>query len=191
MNKDKFLERLKAVVFDEAHAIVQWGTFRPEYQELARLRYRLTEVPFIFASATLSISTLQDLKSLFGLTRDNLVEVHRSNYRPNIRVGVRKIEHPLDSYKDLSFFVPNGWKEGDPPPPKFVIFFDSIADAVHAGKYLRNRLPPEYRHKIKWFHADMSTPFKEAQLERLKNGEIWGLCATDSFGMVRTSLFNA
>ncbi|KAJ7161557.1 hypothetical protein C8R46DRAFT_1037757 [Mycena filopes] len=32
-------------------------------------------------------------------------------------------------FKDLAFLIPENWKPGDPPPPKFLIFFDSIADS--------------------------------------------------------------
>lgn len=182
--KDVFLALVKAFVFDEAHSIVEWGTFRPEYQELSRLHYRLMNVPFVFASATFSMAVLKDIKMLFGLTPTNLVEIHRSNDRPNICVGVRKIVHALSSYKDLAFLVPGSWKEGGDAPPKFVIFFNSIVEAVHAAKYLRNRLPPHLRYLIKWFHADMSEQYKDTTLERLRKGEIWGICATDSFGLV-------
>ena len=51
---------------------------------------------------------------------------------------------------------------------------------------LRRHLPPELRDRIKWFNADMSTTFKEEELENLLRGETWGFCTTTLFGMVRT-----
>lgn len=179
-----FISRVVSVVFDEAHCIYQWGTFRPEYRETSRLRYLLPEVPFVVASATFSDAILRDIKDLLQIRSDKLVHIRRSNDRPNIRLGVRKIQYTLNSFLDLAFLIPAKWKEGDPPPRKFVVFFDNIAEAVNAGKFLRKRLPLEYRNKVKWFHADMSPQFKELQTEKLRSGEIWGLCATDSFGMV-------
>lgn len=183
--KADFTSRIISVVFDEAHCITQWGSFRPEYRELSRLRYLIPKVPFVLASATFSYPILKDVKELLRIRSDNVRHIRRSNDRHNIRIGVQRIKHALDSFLDLAFLIPEGWKEGDPVPLKFVVFFDNIGEAVHAGKFLRKRLPLEYRHKVKWFHADMSPRFKEEQMEKLRTGEIWGLCATDSFGMVR------
>ena len=37
---------------------------------------------------------------------------------------------------------------------------------------------------IKWFNLDMSMQFHDVESAKLKAAEIWGLCCTDSFGMV-------
>jgi superfamily II DNA/RNA helicase len=94
------------------------------------------------------------------------------------------MKYPISSFKDLAFLIRENWKPGDPPPPKFLIFFDSIADSIEAAKFLRGRLPLEYRHKIKWFNSEMSSEFKDLESDGLKAGKIWGLSCTDSFGMV-------
>lgn len=49
---------------------------------------------------------------------------------------------------------------------------------------LRKRLPSTIRYKISWFHSEMTEEYREQELEKLRKGEIWGICATDSFGMV-------
>jgi superfamily II DNA/RNA helicase len=69
-------------------------------------------------------------------------------------------------------------------PPKFLIFFDSIVESIEASKYLRSLLPPELRHLIKWFNADMSQTFRDDEFTAFKDGKRAGLCCTDSFGMV-------
>ncbi|KAI6000633.1 hypothetical protein EDD15DRAFT_2144358, partial [Pisolithus albus] len=61
---------------------------------------------------------------------------------------------------------------------------DNIPDSISAACALRRRLPRELTDKIKWFNSEMSTSFKEAELEKLTSGETWGLCTTTSFGMV-------
>ena len=183
-----FQARIMSVVFDEGHCITQWGSFRPEYSEISRLRYLLPETHFIFASATFSPLILNEIKSSFGLSHGNFIHIRRPNDRPNVHIGVRKIEHALSSYRDLAFLVPDGWREGNDAPHKFVAFFDSITETVEAGKFLRDRLPPEHRDKIVWFHSDMTEEHKAEALEKLRTGEIWGLCTTDSFGMVCTWL---
>ncbi|KAH7904952.1 P-loop containing nucleoside triphosphate hydrolase protein [Hygrophoropsis aurantiaca] len=180
-----FTSHIMGVVIDEAHCVSLWGEFRPEYKELGRLRLILPlEIPFLITSATLSTDALQDVKRLLHLrSGDNLVTIRRSTDRPNIHIGVKPIKGTLHSYTDLAFLIPEGWKPGDPIPPKFLIFFDNIVHAIEAAQYLRSRLPQEYQDKIKWFNADMTTYFKEDEVQNFTDGEIWGFCTTESFGM--------
>ncbi|KAI9573351.1 hypothetical protein HD554DRAFT_2012886, partial [Boletus coccyginus] len=69
--------------------------------------------------------------------------------RLNIVIGVRKIKHILSSYADLSFLIPEGFKVGDPPLPKFLIFFGDFPDSINVALFLWHRLPAELRNKIK------------------------------------------
>jgi len=85
----------------------------------------------------------------------------------------------------LAFLVPDGYNDGNPPLPKFLVFFDDISDSIAAANYLRGRLPHSLKDKIKWFNADMSVTFKEAEFANLTIGKTWGFCTTASFGMVR------
>ncbi|KAJ7254282.1 P-loop containing nucleoside triphosphate hydrolase protein [Mycena rebaudengoi] len=166
--KPNFTSRLMSIVWDEGHCVSKWAGFRPEYKEAARLRFLIPRsIPFVIVSATLPPAVLSDANA------------HPpSPFRP-----IREMKYAMNSFQDLAFLIPPNWKPGDPLPPKFLIFFDNIADSVAAANYLRARLPPEYRHKIKWFNSEMSTEFKEDESGALKSGEIWGLCCTDSFGM--------
>ena len=180
-----FGSRIISIVIDEAHCLTNWGEFRPEYRELGRLRYILSDhVPLLVTSATLTKVMISDTMRLLHMHRDKMVIIHRSCDRPNITIGVRKIKYALSSYADLAFLVPDGYKLGDPPPPKFLIFFDDITESINATRYLRRRLPLGLRGKIKWYNADMSVPFKEKEVANLTSGEIFGLCTTSSFGMV-------
>lgn len=175
-----FVACLSSIVFDEAHCISEWGLFRPEYKEIGRLRYQAPHTPFVFASATFTTPILSDIKHKFGLDSSNTTHIQRHTDRPNIHLGVQRIKHPLHTFADLMFFV-----DGELPPPKFIIFFNSIAESVNAGNVLRRRLPHHLRNKISWYNSDMSLEFKHDELECFRRGEIWELCATDSFGMVR------
>lgn len=127
---------------------------------------------------------LADVIELLQIHGSSLTQIRLPNDRPNIHIGIKKIKHALNTFWDLAFLVPEAWKEGDNAPRKFVVFFDSIREAVLAGVFLRRRLPPEYRQKVRWIHSNMSPEYKEEVVEGLKSGEIWGVCATDSFGMV-------
>ncbi|KAG1806001.1 uncharacterized protein BJ212DRAFT_1223494, partial [Suillus subaureus] len=54
---------------------------------------------------------------------------------------------------------------------------------INAAHSLCKYLPSEFCNKIKWFNSDMSSTYKDAELENLVSGETWGFCTTDSFRM--------
>ncbi|KAF8430431.1 hypothetical protein L210DRAFT_3418105 [Boletus edulis BED1] len=113
-----------------------------------------------------------------------MIVLRRSSDRPNIKIGIRQIKYALSSFADLAFLVPAGYKESDPPLPKFLVFFDNISDSIAAARFLRRRLPRALKDAIKWFNADMSVTFKETELDNLLTGKTRGLCTTTSFGTV-------
>ncbi|KAI0791232.1 hypothetical protein C8Q75DRAFT_732356 [Abortiporus biennis] len=153
-SKEDFSSRLITMVFDKAHYIMQWNDFRPEYKKLECLRYLLPNIPFIVALITLPEALLISLKQLLRLQQDKL----------------------LVKYADLGFLVKEGWKLGDEVPL-------NIPNSINAGRFLHHRLSSKFYHKIVWFHSEMSSSFKEMVVEKLKNREIWGIYATDSFKM--------
>ncbi|KAL4066010.1 hypothetical protein J3A83DRAFT_4099404 [Scleroderma citrinum] len=114
---------------------------------------------------------------------DNLVSIQCSSNCPNIKNGVKKIKHALDSYVNLAFLIPSDWKEGDSPPKKFLIFFDDIMQATQVANYLHSHLLKHLRHKIKWFNADMTFNYKQSEMKNLQDSKTWGYCITESFGM--------
>ncbi|KAN0088933.1 P-loop containing nucleoside triphosphate hydrolase protein [Tylopilus felleus] len=179
-----FSSRIISIIIDEAHCICDWGDFRPEYKELGRLHYILpTTVPILIASATLTKDALSTISQLLHMHADNIESIWRSSNRPNIKIGVKKIRYSLDSYADLGFLIPDGWKDRDSPPPKFLVFFDNIQQSIQAAMFLCHRLPHQLQDKVKWFNANMTTTYKEKEFENLQNGETWGYCTTESFGM--------
>ncbi|KAJ7766972.1 P-loop containing nucleoside triphosphate hydrolase protein [Mycena maculata] len=181
--KPAFVSRLISLVEDEGHCASTRATFRPEYKQVNRLRYLIPrDIPFVVVSATLPPAVLSDVMNNLQISSKKCTIIQWSNDRPNIHLVVREMKYGMNSYKDLAFLIPEDWKPGDLLPPKFLIFFDSIADSIEAAKFLQNCLPLEYRHKIKWFNSEMSTEFKDIESDSQKSGKIWGLCCTDSFG---------
>jgi superfamily II DNA helicase RecQ len=180
----RFTDRIISLVFNEAHCISAWGDFRSEYKEVGHLQFVLPKtIPILITSATLPPLVFNDVRSILQLRTENLVVFHQSSDRPNIHICVHRMLSPLGSFADLEFVLHN-WKPGDPPLPKFLVFFDDINEAIRACNHLRSLLPPEFRDKIKWFNSDMSNVFKDNEATRFGGGDTWGLFTTDSFGMV-------
>ncbi|KAI0762060.1 P-loop containing nucleoside triphosphate hydrolase protein [Irpex lacteus] len=183
--KDReFVSHMISVVWDEAHCISYWSPFRKEYAEAGRLRNLLVEdVPHLVTSATFPEKVKTDVTQILKMTREKTTYILRSNDRPNVYLGVRRIQHSLKSFKDLECLVPKDWKPGD-EVPKFLIFFDSIQESVDAIKALAEMMPPELRDRLIWFNSDMSKNFREVMTMKFKDSdEICILGCTDSFGL--------
>jgi len=90
---------------------------------------------------------------------------------------------PLSSFVDLEFVLHN-WKSGDPPLPKFLVFFDDINEAICVCNHIWSLVPPEFCDKIKWFNSDISNVFKDSEATWFGGDDRWGLFTTDLFGMV-------
>ena len=73
---------------------------------------------------------------------------------------------------------------GDECPPKFLVFFNSQTEAQAGAEFLRARLLPELRDKVKWFHSGMMDQFREDKMHALIISESLGEASTDAAGMV-------
>lgn len=184
LRNHSFLRNLISIIIDEAHCVVKWGSFRPEYREMGLLRHNIPDsIPLYIVSATLPPVVMRDVRRLLRI-RSNPYEEIMSNDRPNVSLMVRRINYPLNSFWDLSFLVPNGWTPEQPKPPLFLFFFDSISVLQDAVEFLRSRLPPEHRHLILPFHSRMSEEHRLQTIALMKEGKILGVCASEGFGLV-------
>ncbi|KAF8340080.1 P-loop containing nucleoside triphosphate hydrolase protein [Amanita rubescens] len=178
-----FMSSVISIIIDEAHCISQWGSFCPKYCELGHLRY-LQRYPctIMATSATLTPSVIKDIKNVLSLREENIFFSQCPVDRSNINIAIRPFCNPRNSFFDLKFLL-RDWQPGSPPPPTFIVFFDSIPESVSAGRYLHSLLPLEYKDRIMWFNSEMSDRFKTQQMSKFAKGKVWGLMATDSFGM--------
>lgn len=180
-----FVSKLLNIVFDEGHCISTWKKFRSAYERVGMLRYLLPGVPFYVASATLPPEVLSDVLDTLNLRRHQTKFIMHSNDRPDVYLTVREMKHAVSRFEDLAFLIPDGWRESDGPPPKFLVFFDSIQDTEAAVRYLRTRLPEKYAKKIRYFHATMTGEYRDEELEAYRDDDgTWGMAVTDAFGMV-------
>ncbi|KAL4255300.1 P-loop containing nucleoside triphosphate hydrolase [Pleurotus pulmonarius] len=180
----KFTATILNFVFDEAHCVSQWGAFRRDYLHLGTLRYLIPDtIPFFVVSATLPLPVLAEVSEILRLRAGRTKHFICSNDRPNIALVVRQIKHAVTTYHDLAFLIKDDWKSGSAAPEKFIVFFDSTRETEDTTRFLQSRLPKEYCSKIRWFHATMTSPYRTDEYEAFRNGETWGLCVTDAFGM--------
>jgi len=128
-----------------------------------------------------------DIKEALHIDSNCLV-FWRSNDRHNVAFCVKKMWYSMSSFEDLAFLVPSKWVEGDPPPHKFMVFFNNKRKAENASTFLRKRMPQALKDKVKWFHAGMTKFFRTEELESFNKGGTWGLCMTDVGGMVQIRL---
>ena len=72
----------------------------------------------------------------------------------------------------------------DSCPLKFLVFFNSWAEAQAGAEYLCERLPPKLRDKVKWFHSRMTDEFCEDKIHALLVGDVFGHVATDAIDLI-------
>ncbi|KAH9855607.1 P-loop containing nucleoside triphosphate hydrolase protein [Lenzites betulinus] len=187
--KPAFAAKILYIVFDEAHCITQWAGFREEYKSLGDLRRIISgTIPFYMPSATMPVVVLREVKDAMHLRKGHTEYILRSNDRPEIGITVHRMQHAASSFKDLDFLIPEAFREGDVPPPKFLVFFESTKESEAAAAYLRSRLPAALSKKIRYFHSIMTPQYREEECDLFKDNETYGLCVTDSFGMVSIML---
>jgi superfamily II DNA helicase RecQ len=168
---------------------VKWGSFRPEYESLGKLCYRLPKrVHFHLVTATCPPSMLRQLKEKLHMDEDNTVVVRRSNDRPNIHLVIEEMQHPINSWHDLNqilqLHVCTTSEDNNRPPP-FLVFVNKRKEAEEGCAHEWQSLPDHLKAKIVWFHSGMSRKFQEDVIQALKDGNIWGLFCTDAAGMVK------
>src|SRR5271156_6744282 len=141
-------------------------------------------IGFHLGSATIGPALLLKLAKNIHLQTDNLSVMRLNTDRPNIHLVVHRMQHPLNLYEDLAFIIKKNLGPGDMPPPKFLVFFNLRGEAQAGTEYLRARLTPELRNKVKWFHSGMTDSFREKEMHVLIIGESYGEGSTDAAGMV-------
>ncbi|KAE9389310.1 P-loop containing nucleoside triphosphate hydrolase protein [Gymnopus androsaceus JB14] len=180
--------RVLSIVIDEAHVISHWGSgFRKKYSELGILRTLLPEgVPFVALSATLPRRVRNDIlsKLRFSLKEEGYVNINIGNDRPNVSLVVWAIQHPMNTYKDLDFIVPDGVQSTTEIPKTFV-YSDSLPSGPEIVEHLEAQLPKHLQGRglVRPFSAVFSKKYRRALMRKFKDGSVRILVCTDAAGM--------
>ena len=165
LRKPRFRERLCCVAIDEAHLVVEWKHFRPEYSRIGWFRKFLPRhVPLFAASATLS-PRVRDKVKISCSFRGNHRLLKTSIDRPEIFVGVHKMKHPMKSFLDLSGILPKEVATGG-EIPKTIIFVDRIKDIQALRHMMLNwmrklKYPPVCKKWVKPYFSSMAQADKD------------------------------
>ncbi|PIL34433.1 hypothetical protein GSI_03208 [Ganoderma sinense ZZ0214-1] len=138
-----FMRNMISMFIDEAHCVVHWGAeFRKKYGTLGKLRVFFPRgTPVLAVSATLTPRVVRTIhRSLyFSQSEAQSRFVNKGNDRPNVSIVVRACEHPLNSYADLDFLIPEDLN--DPQDiPKTYIYVDNIAVGGEIIDYLNAKI---------------------------------------------------
>ncbi|KAF9882712.1 hypothetical protein FE257_005507 [Aspergillus nanangensis] len=119
----EFHQRLVLVAIDELHVVQQ---------------HRIDKrVPWFGTSATLDPTMLQDVIQLAGF-QDKVEVIKTTIDRPDISLSIRRIEHSIASFHDLSFLLDEAVTASGQASmsqiPKTIVYMDSIAQ-IEAAEY--------------------------------------------------------
>ena len=203
LRNTSFMRNLISMFIDEAHCISHWGAdFRKKYSTLGRVRpFFPRGTPVIAVTATLTARVRRTIHStlLFSQSASRSRFVNKGNDRPNVSIIVRAAEHPLSSYADLAFVIPQSvHKITD--IPKTYIYVDDIAAGTEMIDYLDDLLQkaasPELRASLgsdsastlrgvlRPFNANLSPEYRTEAMSQFRAGSIRIMICTDAAGMV-------
>lgn len=187
LRKPQFGRRCLSVFIDEAHCISHWGdSFRKKYASLGILRAFLPKsTPIVAVSATLTSRVHDDLITKLQFDRETYLFINVGNDRPNVSQVVRAMEHPMNTFRDVDFLVPDNIQSpGD--IKKGFLYCDDINLGGGLTDHLNARVPPELRNMglIRPYNATMSKKYRKLAMRLFKEGTIRVLVCTDAAGMV-------
>jgi ATP-dependent DNA helicase RecQ len=170
---------LRAMVIDEAHLVDQWGTgFRTEFQELSGLRRELLSAApvdqalrTIMLSATLTDSSLETLRSLFG-AESNFESLAAVQLRPEpdywiapLTTEVSRIAQVLEALHHV------------PRPAVLYVTEVAAANAWHA------RLVEAGFRRVRKLHGKTGRAEREEIVGQWRGGALDIVVGTSAFGL--------
>ena len=159
---------VRLIAVDEAHCISQWGpAFRPEYEQLSRLRTLFPGVPIIALTATADQATRRDIAArLFAGQVETLV---LGFDRPNIKLSVAARD---DGPRQLLDFIKRHAGQSG------IVYCLSRKKTEETAEFLE-------RSKVKAlaYHAGMTKEMRDTNQNRFMTEAGVVMVATIAFGM--------
>ena len=170
---------LRAMVIDEAHLVDQWGTgFRTEFQELSGLRRELMSAAppidrmrTILLSATLTDSSLETLRALFG-SGGEFQSLSVVKLRPEPDYWVARSTDPQTRIERVLETLNHA-------PRPAVLYVTQVQDA----KDWHARLRKAGFGRLGLMHGQSSRDEREAVVEKWRHGALDIVVGTSAFGL--------
>jgi ATP-dependent DNA helicase RecQ len=160
--------RVNLIAIDEAHCISEWGhDFRPEYRQIAQMRQRFPQAPFMALTATATERVREDIIAQLEL-RDAACYVASFN-RPNLTYRVIARTRP---YEQAFEFI-----QARPRESGIVYCQSRKAAETVAARLNADGIP------AKPYHAGLTSAERTAHQELFLRDEARVICATIAFGM--------
>ncbi|KAJ7487291.1 P-loop containing nucleoside triphosphate hydrolase protein, partial [Mycena galericulata] len=186
LRKPEFGRRCLSVFIDEAHCVSHWGdSFRKKYGSIGIIRAFLPRaVPIIAVSATLTPRVHRDILTKLRIDPKNYLYVNIGNDRPAVSHVVRAMEHPMNSFRDLDFLVPDFIVSPEDLPKTF-LYCDDTKDGADIIDHLNARVHQDYRARglVRPYNASMSREYRDTVMCLFRAGIVRILVCTDAAGM--------
>ena len=159
---------VRLFAIDEAHCISEWGhDFRPEYRQIAGLRTRFPQVPFMALTATATDRVRADIVTQLQL-RNATIYVASFN-RPNLTY---RVSGKAGAYDQILAFLRQRPREGG------IIYCQARKTAEALAFKLSGDGVPSAA-----YHAGMEPAERSRSHETFLRDEVRVVCATIAFGM--------
>lgn len=192
LRNTSFARRILSMFVDEAHVISHWGAeFRKKYGTLGFVRALLPRAtPVIAVSATLTARVRRDICSKLHFPKNGSNFINVGNDRSNVSIVVRSCQHALKTFRDADFIIPADAKSAA-DIPKTYVYVDNIAEGGAMMDHLADLVDKLQvpglvgREVVRPFHAALTHEYRDAAMQKFREGEIRVLVCTDAAGMVR------
>jgi superfamily II DNA/RNA helicase len=169
--------RLNHIFIDEAHLVIGWGNgFRPAFQllpalaRMLRSKARGHDIRVVLASATLTASTIRDLRHLFG-PPEGVHVVSAVHLRPEIRyapISCREEDRRARVLEAVQL-----------APRPFILY---VTRPDEASNWLEDLRAAEFK-RVGMFTGETSSADRERLLRQWSANELDGMVATSAFGL--------
>ncbi|KAJ7440267.1 P-loop containing nucleoside triphosphate hydrolase protein [Mycena latifolia] len=185
LSNKAFADNIICLDIDEGHCISEWGNddFRPEFSNLRNLLARLPSgVPVVVGSATMPWDVMLDILDKLRLRKD-CARVSVSNAKLNVALSVRILQHPQSTFADLITLFPRD-AAGPEDFPQTLIYADGRQTVQDIQNFLRRNTPDTIDESaFEFYHRFIAEDRKLSIQERIEDGILRGVPATDALGM--------
>ncbi|KAG9088336.1 hypothetical protein FRC06_002085 [Ceratobasidium sp. 370] len=179
--KKKFYGQFRYFGIDEAHMLVEWGSFRDAFADVRRLRNRFRgPVTWMAVSATIEPTReFPVLMNLFGFQAAATEIIRLPVDRPSVSYSPRFLRHASSTtgteFLDLSFVIPHGAKCIDDITAT-VVFAGEIRQVNAIAEYLTGLLPKTIPEQVRNrvvlpINSLMSSTHNTETIENIRAGD--------------------